>query len=442
MSTKLTLPFWFHNKGIYYGWIILATGTLGVIMSIPGQTMGVSVFTEYLLESLKLSREQLSLAYLFGTLASSFLLPLAGKVLDRFGPRVLATIATSMLAFFTLYIALTPKLLSFLTTNSSAEPQALAFALILFGFMGIRHFGQGQLTMASRTMMGLWFEKRRGIILGVSGLFVAFGFGFAPLGLTQLIVTFGWQTSLYILSLASLAMGLIALTTFRKAPEHYGLKVDGGLLEQHSPVQKEASDAFLTLSFTAKEAKKTFTFWIFNLGLMAQAMIFTGVTFHMAHIGELNNMTSVKAFSVFLPIAIVSTLSDLIGGFCSDRFPLKYLLAVEQLGICLALLGLSYYSSSWGYALTVLGFGVSSGLFAQLIGAAWPKLFGRGYLGSIAGAGMAWMVFGSALGPYMYSFGEGGLSQLRLVFLLSASLPVFIFFASFFANKPKKEITR
>jgi len=91
-------PFSPGKLPFFYGWPILAAGTLGVLMSIPGQTVGVSVFTDYLLESLELSRDQLSFAYMAGTIASSLLLPWAGRLYDRFGARVTAAGAGFCLA--------------------------------------------------------------------------------------------------------------------------------------------------------------------------------------------------------------------------------------------------------------------------------------------------------------------------------------------------------
>ena len=44
------------------------------VMSAPGQTIGVSVFTESLLDATGLSRVEFSNAYLMGTLASGLLL--------------------------------------------------------------------------------------------------------------------------------------------------------------------------------------------------------------------------------------------------------------------------------------------------------------------------------------------------------------------------------
>jgi OFA family oxalate/formate antiporter-like MFS transporter len=51
--------------------VILIVGSLGVILSIPGQTAGVSVYTDHLIKNLALSRVAISFAYLIGTLTSS-----------------------------------------------------------------------------------------------------------------------------------------------------------------------------------------------------------------------------------------------------------------------------------------------------------------------------------------------------------------------------------
>lgn len=59
----------------------------------PGQTIGVSVFTEPLLVALQLTRDQLSLAYMAATIGSSLLLPWAGALYDRWGVRPVASLA-------------------------------------------------------------------------------------------------------------------------------------------------------------------------------------------------------------------------------------------------------------------------------------------------------------------------------------------------------------
>ncbi len=98
-------PFAPRKLPFFYGWWIVAVGTLGILASIPGQTMGVSVFTDHLIEVTGLSRLALANAYLIGTLASGLLLPLGGVLLDRFGARVLAVAACVGLAATLLFLS-------------------------------------------------------------------------------------------------------------------------------------------------------------------------------------------------------------------------------------------------------------------------------------------------------------------------------------------------
>lgn len=40
------VPFAPRRAPFFYGWVVVVASTIGVVMSIPGQTMGVSVFTD------------------------------------------------------------------------------------------------------------------------------------------------------------------------------------------------------------------------------------------------------------------------------------------------------------------------------------------------------------------------------------------------------------
>ena len=91
-------PFDIRRLPFYYGWVIWLFSTAGIIFSIPGQTMGMAVFTDHLIEALGLSRTQLSMAYLVGTVCSSLFLTTAGRWYDRLGGRVMVALASALLA--------------------------------------------------------------------------------------------------------------------------------------------------------------------------------------------------------------------------------------------------------------------------------------------------------------------------------------------------------
>ncbi len=98
------IPFSPVKSPVFYGWVILFAGIIGVLMSIPGQTMGVSVFTNHLIHDMSLSRVQLSFAYLIGTVTSGLLITYAGVLYDRAGARVIAMGAGLMLGAALVYL--------------------------------------------------------------------------------------------------------------------------------------------------------------------------------------------------------------------------------------------------------------------------------------------------------------------------------------------------
>ncbi len=422
-QAMLNLPLYLHKKGFYYGYFILFAGTLGVAMSVPGQTMGISVYTNFLIDELGVTRVQLSLMYMLGTLSSAFILPFAGRILDKKGSRFLSVIATSGLALFLYLISLSPSLSTSLSSSLNIDKISIVLPLIFVCFLGVRHFGQGQLTMASRTMMAKWFEKKRGLLLGISGTFSAFAFGAAPLALHALIESYTWKGSLQVLSFILLMMSVFCFLFFRRSPEHCGLQIDGGLVGE-DPDNKDFKQ--LKNSFSAAEVKKTFIFWAFNLAVTCQAFIITAITFHMSDIAEYFKISSSHAYSVFLPVSVIATCSELFSGYLSDKVPLKYLQCTMQAALIFALFGLTQFHTHIGYTIVAIGLGVSGGIFSLITAAAWPKLFGRLHLGAISGVVTAWMVAGSALGPYLFSLLKDITGTYQSIFYISMLIPLSI----------------
>ena len=73
---------------ISYGWIALVFAA-GVIlaMTAPGQTAGLSPFTDPLIQELGVSRTAISFSYLIGTLTGALTMPYFGRLIDRIGSK-------------------------------------------------------------------------------------------------------------------------------------------------------------------------------------------------------------------------------------------------------------------------------------------------------------------------------------------------------------------
>ena len=64
--------------------------------------------------------------------------------------------------------------------------------VMTLAFMLLRQFGQGIMAMVSRNVLAKWFDENRGLVTGISGIFVSFGFSAAPLGLNFLMNWLGF----------------------------------------------------------------------------------------------------------------------------------------------------------------------------------------------------------------------------------------------------------
>ena len=75
-------PFAVVISPVFYGWIMAVIATLGILLSVPGQTMGIAVFADAFIDVTGLTRTELSLAYMLGTIASAVFLIRAGRWFD------------------------------------------------------------------------------------------------------------------------------------------------------------------------------------------------------------------------------------------------------------------------------------------------------------------------------------------------------------------------
>lgn len=390
------VPFDPRRLPIFYGWVVLAASTVGVLMSIPGQTMGVSVFTDHLIEATGLSRLSLANAYLAGTLASGLLLPRGGRLLDRFGARATILVAALALGVTLGVLSWVDRLAAAVASRLPIAPaNAVAWTIFALGFTALRFSGQGMLTMTSRTMLGRWFERRRGMVSAISGLFVSFGFAIAPLLLSAWIEVSGWRGAWAGMgACVVLVVGLVGWLFYRDNPEECGLRMDGrpATAEGDAGEQTEPSS-------TRAEALKTPAFWSVALTLAVQGMVVTGFTFHIVDIGAEAGLGRQEAVSIFLPMAVCSTLTGAVVGWVADRTRVRTLvfamLGAELVGYGAA----TQLGTPIGYVVAVAGIGMSGGFFSPLASVALPRLFGRLHLGSIAGVQTMLTVVGSALGP-------------------------------------------
>jgi MFS family permease len=418
----------------FYGWVVVAISTLAIIFSIPGQTMGFSVFTDILIEQLGLSRVQLSTAYFIGTILSGFTLPYLGRVFDRIGARRMLVYSSCATALVLFYLSQTKRLLDALPF---VERTAAAFVIITVGFYLIRASAQGVLTMAGRNAIGKWFDYHRGNALAVSGVAVSFAFSFAPQGLDSLIGRFGWSGAWIFLGAMTLAvMATLGWLLQRDNPEECGLLMDGP--PRSGRARNRNADAIAHRDYSRPEALRTWAFWAFNLSFAFWSMFGTAATFHIVSIGEINGHPRSEIIGYFVPMAAISVLTNIFCGWVSTHIRLKHLLLMMNSAALAGVYGVLELDSRAGLWFFIGGFGVCGGAFAALSGIVWPRFFGRASLGSISGVGMSSMVIASGIGPLLFSLSMKLSGSYQAALYLSALFPTLLIVGSLWADNPQR----
>ncbi|MGY0065672.1 MFS transporter [Streptomyces sp. QTS137] len=405
------------SGGRFHGWRIVAYSALAMAMTAPGQTTGVSVFIDPLIADLGISRTQVSTAYLTGTLVGACAMPMVGRAVDRHGPRRVIIVVAAV--FGTILLAL-----SFVT----------GLVGLTAGFVGIRMAGQGALSLVATTTVAYWFDKRRGLALGVTSAVGTAGISLAPLLIERLVSGYGWRQAWAIEGIAVWAVVLpLALFGIRDRPADLSQHVDG-----IPPDADTDPDAPLT-GWPLRRALRTSVFWAVVACLAASSMLTTGLNFHqIALLGE-RGLTATEAAANFLPQTAAALLVTLAVGTLIDRLPPKVVLAAAMVILACGVLSALLVSPGW----TAIGYGIllgaSGGLLRVVESATLPRYFGTAHLGAIRGTAHTVTIAASAFGPLAVSLGHDLTGHYGPALIALTAVPVLAALAVLVAREPVSE---
>ena len=384
----------------YYGWWILGAATLGMMMTSPGQTYGVSVFLDHIIAELELSRSTVSLLYTVGTLIGSFSLPFVGRFIDRRGPRVAVVIISALFALACLWMGFVSGIFT-----------------LLLGFVLIRGLGQGSLGLVSLHVVNIWFVRRRGLAIGLTGLGIAAATGLFPLLIQFLIDEVGWRNGYMLLgALVAAVMIPVGALFFRSHPETYGLEPDS-----RKP-RDETSDR--EVEYEAAQARRTVTFWLFVAGDFLVACLGTGLVFHHYSIMAAGGIDRLQAAAFYAPLGLLSAAAILLTGYLMDRMPPRILLSISLTLLTAAIAMAGRVHSIELVLLYGAVLGVSQGMKGAIGGSVYAYYFGRKHLGAIKGSAITITVAGTAAGPLIYALGYDAMGTYLPILLITALLPL------------------
>lgn len=383
---------------VHPGWFVLAASMLGVFMTLPGQTIGVSVFVDYLGADIGLPRAQVLLLYSIGTLIGILPAPYIGRLIDHFGPR---------------------NVIGFIAVSLGAACAVMAWVhsawSLGIGFTLLRGTAIGGLSLVSAHMINLWFDRFRGRANAISMTGLALGGLIVPGVSEQLAIAYGWRNAFLLLGAAEIIILLpLGLLLFRNRPQVYGLLPDFG---------KATSQATLEIrGLTLAESRRTLIFWyLLAIGVLANA---AGTALLLDHVRALQaaDLSRASAIALLGVVTVTQAICVLGGGVLIDRYGTQ---RVGQLGLILlpaTVACVMMVPDLLAGAAYATGLGASLGVLHVVQGAGVAEHFGTRHLGNIRGVASMVGIFGAAAGPIPFAAWPPDVGYLIFLVSIGAAL--------------------
>jgi MFS family permease len=392
----------------FYGWWIVAVSAIGLGLGYaPIIVYSFGVFIKPLTQELHSNRASISLAFTLANLLQSVSSPLAGRLADRFGAR--RVILLSSVIFALLLVSshlLSPKLWDF---------------YVFYGLLGF--VGSGPAPIPYVKVISRWFDRRRGLALGLTMFGIGSGAILMPALAQRLIAMLGWRSTYMVIGLLVLVVSVPVVAFFLKeSPEEMGLLPDGAIAARQAAERQNTREGLAW-----SDARRSKAFW-----LMVGAIFLVGASVHgcVVHLVPLLSDQGVSSNRVALATSLLGS-ALLIGrvgsGYLLDRFfaPRVALCLFGAAACGIALLRMGAASGLVLLAVFLIGLGMGSevDIIAYLV----SRYFGLRAFGEVYGYAFASYVLAGALGPWLMGLGfdrSGSYGSVLVGFVLATLLAV------------------
>jgi MFS family permease len=365
------------------GWRVLIASSFGIASGLSGiafYTFGV--FIVPLTEAFGWSRGQVSTAASFLIIGTAFTAPIVGGIIDRYGARTVGL-------WSTLFVGLCYFALTQLNNN---------LYVFYASWLAIALIGGGTTPVVWTRAIGVWFDRGRGLALGLtlagSGLTGIFG----PLFVTYLNTTYGWQAGY--MGIGALIRVVALPVLFLLFNEHPPAEAADEPHESHSPLAKLASSVLTGM--TLQESFRSVSFWIIAGGFFMVSSTVAGLLINVVPMLIDRGLTSVEAAQIAGTLGIAVVIGRVGIGYLIDRVraPLvARILLTLTAGGCL-LLTLEG-TPTWVAVISVMSMGLAAAAEVDLVAYLSARYFGLKAYGKIYGWQITAFYLGAAIGPIL-----------------------------------------
>ena len=375
------------NGRFYYGWVVVGVVFLALLVS-AGVRAAPTVLINPLESELGWGRAVISAAVSVGLLLYGLSGPVAGWLMDRLGPKLLAVAGILTIGGSTL---------------AGATVTELWQLNLFWGVLG--GVGTGIVApVLGATVANRWFVERRGLVLGIFGAAASAGQLVTVPALMWLVVEIGWRAGTVVLAAIVLLVLVPVLLLMRDDPQELGLRAYGE--ERNPAVESPAPEPSTAVAGAGGQnvvlrAFRSPVFWLlsgsfFICGASSNGII--GVHFVPHSIDH--GIPEVTAASVLALMGAMNFVGTIASGFLTDRHDPRKLLAVYYSLRGLSLLLLPFVTEFAGLAVFAIFFGLDYIATVPPTVALVADRFGRANVGAVFG----WVFFAHQVGAALASF--------------------------------------
>ena len=383
-----------------YGWYVVGVTVINQSVTVGILIYSFALFVVPWMSAFETRRSDIMLAIFLLQIGVGIVSPLCGSLMERFSIRWLSVIGVASMALGFILLSLATALWQVIVIYALVLP----FGNVLAG------------TLAAQTLVTRWFEKKRGIAMGVSASGTSIGgFIFPPI-VANLIIGYGWEQTALIIAAAAVVLTVPA---------------SWWILGREPPVTFAKDRVRQTTSIAFLLTRRAF--WIPVISFIPINASFSGIQFHIgAYVNDMGLSQSLAATLISI-MSVGMVVGKFVYGGLGDRVDHRILYASMAVSLSVALILYAGNPSQEALIFAAIFQGLATGGVLPMLGLIYSTRFDVHAFSRVMGFVNLFVFFGSfgalvsgwvfdATGSYDWAF-YGLLSLLFPSALLMFWLP-------------------
>lgn len=372
-------------RRFFHGWLI-------VLVSLFGISTGPAAFG---LASLGLmigpleqefgwDRTQTSAAVSIMMLCTAVSLPFVGRLVDKIGVRRVLLPSLAVMGLCLLALPLVTALWQFVAVY------------VVMGTLAV-----GSNSVPYMRVLASWFDRSRGLAIGIAGSGTGLGFAYVPVLTEWLVSGYGWRAGYVGLGLIMLCVTLPLMLVFLKeTPESMGLTPDG--VPADAPRPARAGPAGSDHGDDLRQALRRRDFWSLVTIFVSLAFVLYGLIPHLVPMLTDRGVDTAEAAGIASIFGLATFGGRLLIGFLIDRHDARLIafifFSLSALGLGVLALDLPV----WAFLVAALLLGGSLGAEVDMLAYLTSRYFGLRCFAEIFGVLFGAVMVGMGLGPVIF----------------------------------------